>query len=96
MMKYRTRPGIVVTKVCSSTLLVPNREASEHCPYVLRLPLLYACYWQAVSLGRPMETLYEGHALFTHKSEEECRQEVDRFLADLCEKGFLIAEEDEA
>ena len=94
-MKYKTRPGVVLTKVCGTSLLVPNREASTLCPYVIRLPFLWASTWKALQKGDSIETICKAHSILTHKSEEEAGNNLDDFLKEMCEKGFLIQVEDE-
>ena len=94
-MKYIQRPGVVLTKVCGTSLLVPNRAASEFCPYVIRLPFLPAGDWQALGNGKTVEMLYQGHSILKQISLEEAKAEVDKELASLCEKGFLIRVEDD-
>ena len=84
----------MLTKVCGSGLLVPKHEASKDCPYVLRLPLLYVAFWNALCQGKPVEELYQAQQIFSRKPLEECKEAVDRFLGDLRDKGFLIAVED--
>lgn len=94
-MKYIQRPGVVLTKVCGTSLLVPNREASEFCPYVIQLSFLPAADWQALGNGKTIEMLYEGHRILRRISKEEAIEEVDAELSTLCDKGFLIRIEDE-
>lgn len=94
-MKYIQRPGVVLTKVCGASLLVPNREASEFCPYVIQLPFLTAADWQALGNGRTVEMLYKGHMILRKMTMEEAAAEVDSELAVLCDKGFLIRVEDD-
>ena len=93
-MKYKTRPGIVLTNVCGASLLVPNREASVFCPYVIRLPLLWIIAWKALQKGDPIETICKALSILSNKSEEEAKIKLDEFLEKMSEKGFLIQEED--
>ena len=92
-MRYVPRPGVVMTKVCGASLLVPNREASQACPHIVRLSGLLALDWNALAKGKELEILYKGHEILKRISYEEAVKEVDSSLAMLCEKGFLIAEE---
>ena len=92
-MRYVPRPGVVLTKVCGASLLVPTREASEACPHIVRLPGLLALEWKALADGKKLEDLYRAHEIFKHISHEEAVKQLDAAMATLCEKGFLIAEE---
>ncbi len=90
-MTYKPRPGILFTKICNTHVLIPNREAQQYCPRILRLPLLWAATWEALEKDKPMEDIYRFHQILTKKSDEEIRTKVDGFLAQLCEQGFLMA-----
>ena len=94
-MKYKLRPGIVIAKVCGNNLLVPDRQASEKCPYILRISKLWAAHLTAMANGKPMDRIYTNHSIITKKSMEESQEAVDHFLSILFEKGFLIPVEDE-
>ena len=83
-MQYVTRPGVEVIKVCGTRLLVPDRDASEYCPYIVRLSALMAADWGALKRGVPVENLYKAHAILRHKPVEEVREGVDLFLNKLC------------
>lgn len=94
-MRYIPRPGIVLTQVCGASLLVPNREASQFCPHIIRLSGMMALDWKALCRGEELEVIYRGHEILKRISREESVSEVDSALSMLCEKGFLIAVEDE-
>lgn len=94
-MRYVTRPGVVLTKICGTRLLVPDRQASEFCPYVIRLTLLWASTWEALQKGNSLEKICKAHSILTHVSEEEAKIKLDVFLAKMTEKGFLIQEEEQ-
>ena len=92
-MRYVPRPGVVLTKVCGASLLVPNREASQACPHIMRIKGFLVLDWKALVNGKELEVLYKGHEVLKRISYEEAVEEVDSSLAKLCEQGFLIAEE---
>lgn len=93
-MKYRIRPGIVLTKVCGTSLLVPDRRASEYCSYVLPMPYLYAAHWKALEKGSSLEQIIQAHGILTKKPDAECRAEIEKLFSGLCDKGFLIMEDE--
>lgn len=95
-MRYKVRPGIVRAQICGVYLLIPDRAASEACPYIRRINLLLSAAVEVIEKGQPIEKIYTIYRILTKRPEEEIRQKVDRQLADLCDKGFLIRVEDEA
>ena len=95
-MHYIVRPGIVRAKICGVYLLIPDRAASEVCPYVQRISLLVSAAVEVIEKGQPVENIYTIYRILTKKPEEEVRAKVDGLLADLCGKGFLIRVEDDA
>ncbi len=94
-MKYQPRPGIEMIEICGTHLLVPDRKASVLCPYTLRLHKLQSMVWSALKRNVSMDIIYQANALLMRKSEEEIRITIDSFLAELCDKGFLIPVEDD-
>ena len=93
-MKYTVRPGIVRVNICGAKLLVPDREASLACPQPMRLTMTGAVTWEYLAKGRPMEVIYKFYSIISKKTPEEIREKVDGYLATLCERGFLIAEDE--
>ena len=94
-MTYKPRPGILFTKICNTHVLIPNREAQQACPKIIRLPLLWAATWEALAKNKPMEDIYHFHQILTRKPDEEIQQRVNGFLEQLCKQGFLIREEED-
>lgn len=94
MMRYKARPGIVTTKICGITTLLPTRSVMDECPHVQCLPLLWAETWKAICDEKPVEVIIRGHEVITRKPREEIQAEFERFCRVLCEKGFLIGEEE--
>ena len=41
-----------------------------------------------------MEVIYKFYSIISKKTPEEIREKVDGYLATLCERGFLIAEDE--
>lgn len=89
-MHYQPRPGIVKTKICGVWVLIPSREAFDHCRTIQRLPLLWAATWDAICQGTPMEKSVEVHQILTKKTPEETRARIEAFCQELCKKGFLM------
>ena len=95
-MKYTATPGIVVTKICGQTVLIPTREAYDRCKTVQVLPLLWASTYKSIANGGSLDTILTAHRIFKRKkTDEEILAEIEDFCEMLCTKGFLIRVEDE-
>ena len=94
-MKYTVRPGVVLTDICGAKLLIPDREASHYCSEPMGLGLMGAIMWEFLTTDTPMDKIYLCYSILSKKKPEEVREKVDGFLAELCERGFLIAGEEE-
>ena len=95
MKSYKTRPGIVCTRICGKFVLIPSREASRSCATILPLPLIWAATWKALASGKTLEETVRFHQSFTKKSEAEVLEKLEEFYEMLYQKGFLIVEEEE-
>ncbi len=96
MVKYKCRPGIVLTKICGQYVLIPTRAASEVCPHVLRLTLPAVFLWGAVKSEKPMSELEHAIKILTKKTDEETREMLQKMLDGFVEKKLLIPVEEEA
>ena len=94
-MRYKTRPGVVLTKICGSLLLIPTRAASEACPHILRLSFISAICWEMIGNGKPIDDIYRVYAILSKKPPEDVHSVVDGILGDLSARGYLITVEDE-
>ncbi len=94
MKRYKTRPGIVFTKICGVKLLIPTRKASEDCPRFKRLNFFTSMIWQMLEAEKTMEEIYELLHIFIKEPDEIVREKVDKILIEFEKDGFLIAEED--
>ncbi len=94
-MKYRIRPGITLVRICGVSLLIPTRAASQDCPLIMRLSLPVVLVWEGMNKGMPDEKLCQVFQTMLHKTEDEARQFINQVRAGLCEKGYLIAVEEE-
>ena len=89
-MTYELRPGVICTKVCDTYLLIPNREASEHCVGVQRVGLIAAAAVENIEKRQPVENIYKIYSILSKKPDDEVHEKIDGMLEDLCEKGYLI------
>ena len=95
-MKYKCRPGIVLSHICGVRLLIPTRAASAFCPYPVQVSFIGAVCWEAIQRGNDPNTMYKAYQILSKKSDAEVHKKIDSLLAQLCEKGFLMAVEDDA
>ncbi len=93
-MKYKVRPGIILTEICGTYLLIPTREASEYCPSVIRISPLMVGIWKTIADDKPVENVYKVMQILTKKPDDEVKEFVDAKLDDLYEKGLLILREE--
>lgn len=89
-MNYRPRPGIVKTKLCGMNVLIPQREASDFCASIQRLPFIWSVAWEVFSKGVTTEDFLPIYQAFMKKTPEESRQDVELFCKTMAERGFLI------
>ena len=93
-MKYKQRPGIVLTQICGMNVLIPSRLAYPECQRVQKLPLLWAATWDLISHDKDEEDIFKLHRLLTNKTDEEIRQRLDEFFTVMCQKGYLFFDSD--
>lgn len=89
-MKYRVREGIIMTKLCGVSVLIPTREAFDHCHTIQRLPLLWAATWEGLVKGKTLEETIRVHEILTKKPREEVIYRLEQFYEELADKGFLV------
>ena len=95
-MKYKQRPGIVLTKICNYNVLIPARSAYPECTKVRQLPFIWAATWNLLSKDNPEEDIMQVHRILTKRSDEEIRERLERFYKEMYEAGFLIQADDSA
>ena len=94
-MKYKAREGVVLTKLCGMSVLIPTRTAFEHCRTLQRLPLIWAVTWEALEKGKPLDETVKVHEILTRKPREEVLARINQFYELLANKGFVIRCDDE-
>lgn len=96
MSRYVPRPGIVKTKICGQTVLIPSRQAFSECQKIQRLSLVWLGVWNGLNKGKTMEEITDFLKLLTKQPDEEIQRGLDEFLRQLCDNGFLIEIPEEA
>lgn len=95
-MKYKPRPGIVMTTICDVRILVPSRLASDACKKTFYLPTLWAMTWSMLETGRSLEQIKNVHRILTKQPDDVIEARLDDFLQRLVQDGFLLEVEDDA
>ncbi len=93
-MKYKPRPGIVLTKLCDTNVLIPSRVAYDACKSIIRLPMLWAMTWSLLEKGEPEEKILRAHKILTKQSDSVIREKLNEFYEQLADQGYLIRVED--
>lgn len=89
-MEYRQRPGIVLTRICDQNVLIPTRIAYEHCNGIRILPFLWAITWGLLDKEDAEEKIIKIHRILTKKSDEAIKAQLNLFLKDMEQNGFVI------
>ena len=93
MVKYRTRPGVVLTSVCGEHLLVAAKAAREHCPYMAQISESSAFLWKLLVDGAGEDELLRAVcAEYDIDDPETARQAIESFVSRMLEEGYLLQE----
>lgn len=93
-MKYRTRPGVVLTTVCGENLLVAAKAARPECPYVTQINDSSAFLWRKLAEGADADGLMAAvEAEFEVDDPAVIREAVEAFIAQMLELNYLLPEE---
>lgn len=94
-MRYKTRPGVVLTPICGEYLLVAARSLLGECPYVTQINETSAFLWQRMIPGATREELLQA---VTEEYEVDdtaaCEAAIDSFLKQMLETGCLLEEKE--
>lgn len=93
-MIYKTRPGIVLLRICDVDILAATRKTWEVCPAVRPLPRMWAGCWALMEKGRTSEEVVHTFMGMFQKSEEEVRKKLDGIFSQLYCEGYLIDAEE--
>lgn len=94
-MVYKTRPGVILIKICGVDILAATRQAWEECPMVRPIPRIWAACWSLMEKGRTSDDVMKFFIRFFHKPEEDVRSMLGTMFEKLYQEGFLIAVEED-
>lgn len=90
-MRYRTRPGAVLAKICGEYLLVAAQSLRDSLPYVTQLNESSAFLWKKLEDGAD-EQMLEQSVLeeYEVEDEREARAAIHDFVEQMRSAGYLI------
>ena len=97
MTKYKTRPGVVLTKICGEYLLIAAKASQSYCPYVTQLNETSAFLWNQLKEGQTLISLLDAvNAEYEADDPDIIQSAVQDFIREMQELGYLITEESES
>lgn len=91
MMRYKTRPGVLLTAICGEHVLVAAASLWDLCPYVTQINDTSAFLWRHLNVGADLDSLMaaldEEYAL---DDPDAARQAVEAFLRQMLELNYLL------
>ena len=90
-MRYRTRRGAVLTKICGEYLLVAAQSLRDSLPYVTQLNESSAFLWKKLESGADEQTL-EQCVLEEYEVEDRdaARAAIRDFMEQMRSAGYLV------
>ena len=93
-MIYKTRPGIVLLRICDVDVLTATRKVWGECPAVRPVPRMWAGCWALMEKGRTSEEVIGTFTRLFQQPEEEVRIRLGKIFDKLYEEGYLISAEE--
>lgn len=90
-MNYKTHPGVVMTTICDTPVLIPLRTFYPQLRKLVRLPFMMVPLWDYLSNGKSVDYYAQMISKITKRSEEEVRQRAEKLCEEFCKLGYLIA-----
>ena len=94
MVRYRTRPGVVLTYICGEYVLVAAKSILSICPYVTQVNETSAFLWKQLVDGATAEQL---EAAVTDEYEvddpAQLRDAIGSFIHQMLELNYLLSED---
>ena len=90
-MRYRTRPGAVLARICGEYLLVAAQSLRDSLPYVTQLNESSAFLWKKLESGADEQTL-EQCVLEEYEVEDRdaARAAIRDFMEQMRSAGYLV------
>lgn len=93
MVRYRTRPGVVLTYICGEYVLVAAKSILSVCPYVTQVNETSAFLWQHLVDGATTEQL-EAAVSEEYEVDDpaQLRDAIDSFIRQMLELNYLLSD----
>ena len=90
-MRYRTRPGAVLARICGEYLLVAAQSLRDSLPYVTQLNESSAFLWKKLESGADEQTL-EQCVMEEYEVEDRdaARAAIRDFMEQMRSAGYLV------
>ncbi len=94
-MKYKTRPGVVLTPICGEYLLIAAKALQDICPYVLQVNETSAFLWERLIPGASREELLKD-VMQEYEVDDPAAvgPAIDAFLKQMIEANYLLEEKE--
>ena len=93
MSKLKIQPSVVLTEIHGIYLLVSDREARKHCPYIRQINDLGALIWEELLKGKSRdETVSRIRQEYEIPECIDLGTDVDHFVNSLKENHYIICE----
>ena len=89
-MNYKTHPGVVMTLICGTPVLIPLRVAYPELQRMIRLPISMVPLWDYLSKGKDIAFYVQQMSMLMKGREESIRKNAIRFCEDYCKLGYMI------
>ncbi len=94
MIRYRTRPGVVLTEICGEHILVSARAIVRDCPFVTQINESSAFLWEKLRDGASEDELMTAvEKEFELEDPIALREAIGGFIRELLDLKLLITEQ---
>lgn len=94
-MRYKTRPGVVLTPICGEYLLISARSLLGMCPYFTQVNETSAFLWEKLIPGASREELLQAVMQeYEVDDPSAAGAAIDSFLNQMLEANYLLEEKE--
>ena len=94
-MRYKTRPGVVLTSIYGEHILVAAKSVLDICPYVTEINETSAFLWKELEEGADIERLMDAvQAEYEIDDPDTVRSAINGFIEQMLELNYLVAFEE--
>ncbi|MBR6007289.1 MAG: PqqD family protein [Clostridia bacterium] len=91
-MRYKTRPGVILTSICGEHILVAAKSVLDLCPFVTEINETSAFLWKALENGADIEQLMDAvQAEYEIDDPDTVRSAINSFIEQMLELNYLVA-----